>query len=53
MFGILAKSLKVASRTDRPWGAPNHWVEHDHRSRAQKERDSQDQRRWLRQTGIM
>lgn len=53
MFGILARSLKVASRTDRPWGAPEHWVEHDHRTRAQKERDSQDQRRWLRQTGIM
>lgn len=53
MFGILARSLKVASRTDRPWGAPEHWVEHDHRTRAQKERDSQDKRRWLRQTGIM
>ncbi|QXT40156.1 hypothetical protein [Gymnodinialimonas ceratoperidinii] len=53
MFDILAKSFKVATRSDGTWSAPDHWVDHDHRTRAQKERDSQDQRRWLRQTGIM
>lgn len=56
MFGILANSLKIASRTERKggtWSAPKHWTEQDHRTRAQKERDNYDQRRWMRQTGIM
>lgn len=53
MFGILAKSLGIATRTDSAWNAPEHWTEHDHRTRAQKERDNYDQRRWMRQTGIM
>lgn len=53
MFRILARSLKIASRAEGTWSAPDHWVEHDHRTRAQKERDSYDQRRWMRQTGIM
>jgi len=53
MFGILAYSLRVASRTENPWDAPDHWVDHDHRTRMQRHRDAQEQRRWLRQTGIM
>lgn len=53
MFGILAKTLKIASRTGGTWSAPGHWTDNDHRTRAQKERDSYDQRRWMRQTGIM
>lgn len=53
MFGILARSLKIASRTEGGWGAPDHWTIEDHRTRAQKERDNYDQRRWMRQTGIM
>lgn len=53
MFGILAKALKIASLTDGTWSAPSHWIDRDHRTRAQKERDNYDQRRWMRQTGIM
>lgn len=53
MFGILAKALQTATRTERTWDAPRHWVNHDHRTRAQKERDAQERRRWLRQTGIL
>ncbi len=56
MFKILANSLKIASFTGSDsgtWNAPEHWTERDCRTRAQKERDSYDQRRWMRQTGIM
>lgn len=53
MFGIFANALKVASRTDREWNAPQHWEVHDHRTRAEKERDAQERRRMLRQTGMM
>ena len=56
MFGILASSLKTATRTGGgggTWSAPKHWKDHDHRTRAQKKQDSYDQRRWMRQTGIM
>lgn len=53
MFGILAKSLKIASRHNHSWDAPSHWQEHDHRTRAQKERDAQERRRMLRLTGMM
>lgn len=53
MFGILAKSLKIATRTNDRWGAPDHWQDHDHRTRAQKERDAHERRRMLRQTGMM
>ncbi len=53
MLGILARSIRTATRTDLGWNAPTHWVDEDRRTRAQKERDAQDQRRWLRQTGIL
>ncbi|WP_166486205.1 hypothetical protein [Jannaschia sp. CCS1] len=57
MFEILAKTLKIASRTtartSTRWSAPDHWHDHDHRTRAQKERDAQERRRMLRQTGMM
>lgn len=53
MFGILAQSLNIATRTDKNWDAPSSWTEYDHRTFAEKKRDLQDQRRWLRQTGIL
>jgi hypothetical protein len=53
MFGILAKAFNIATRTDHRWNAPPNWIDHDHRTRAQKERDAQQQRRMLRQTGIL
>lgn len=53
MFGILAKSLGIAAGTDGRWDAPDHWQDHDRRTRAEKERDAQDRRRMLRQTGMM
>jgi hypothetical protein len=53
MFGILARSFKVATRSEGTWSAPDHWVAHDHRTARQRERDRYDQRRWMRQTGIM
>ncbi len=51
MFSILAKALNIATLTEHRWNAPQHWVDHDHRTRAQKERDAQEQRRLLRQSG--
>ncbi len=53
MFGILAKSLKIASGARPSWDAPDHWTDHDYRTRAQKERDANERRRWMRQTGIL
>lgn len=53
MLGIISKSLNIATRTEREWDAPHHWVDHDHRTRAQRERDALEQRRWLRHTGIL
>lgn len=53
MFGILAKALHIASRTEDRWTAPSHWVDHDHRTHAEKQRDAQDRRRLLRGTGLL
>ncbi len=53
MFGILANSLKIATRQERNWDAPDHWSTYDHRTSAQRHRDEADRRRWLRQTGIL
>lgn len=53
MFRIFADTLRLASRANGNWDAPRHWVDHDHRTRAEKERDAQEHRRWLRQTGIL
>ena len=53
MFGILANSLKIATRQAKNWDAPDHWSSYDHRTSAQRHRDEQDRRRWLRQTGIL
>lgn len=53
MFGILAKSLKVATRAERNWDAPDHWSSYDHRNASQRTRDQADRHRWLRHTGIL
>ncbi|MEJ6392947.1 hypothetical protein V8J82_06765 [Gymnodinialimonas sp. 2305UL16-5] len=43
----------TATLHDRKWDAPDHWAHDDKRTRAERYRDSRDQRRWLRQTGIL
>jgi len=53
MFGILARSLNIATGAERSWSAPDHWTDNDRRTRAQKERDAADQRRWMRGTGVL
>ncbi len=53
MFNILARTLRTATRTGRDWNAPARWVDHDPRTRAQKERDAAERRRMLRLTGLM
>ena len=56
MLSILAKSLHIASRTDRnqtTWAAPDHWREandrHRRAMRAEMGRDVPD-RKWLEET---
>ncbi|MEJ6390196.1 hypothetical protein [Gymnodinialimonas ulvae] len=53
MFGIIANSLKVATRVEQNWDAPDHWSSYDHRTSAERKRDQADRRRWLRHTGIL
>jgi hypothetical protein len=53
MFGIIAKSLKVASRATQNWSVARPLDVYDHRTRAQKERDAAERRRMLRETGMM
>lgn len=53
MFGILASTFKTATRQERNWDAPDHWKVYDHRTRAERRRDEEERRRWLRMTGIL
>ena len=53
MLDIFAKTFRTATRTDKKWDAPAHFRTQDHRTSAERHRDMEDQRRWLRQTGIL
>ena len=46
MFNIIAASLRTASRTDALYP-------YDHRTSAERRRDAEEKRRWMRQTGIL
>lgn len=55
MFRILSDSFKTATRT-KDWDSPDHWRFTDQRplsDRATRDARRAQQRRWLRDTGIM
>jgi len=58
MFGILADVMRIATRqTDgKNWNPPPYWTlpgEGPPRSRSTDQRDCDQRRRWLRDTGIL